>query len=125
MHCTEILGTSILDAGERPVKPDKLTEQVLACSFYPLKYFLCLFLYFLVRLGKYVPLALHFVIYYQPLSPKDERIVSANPSPNAVIVGPSRDVTEQQESTEAVGDLNTVHPLNAYVSHEQNVSYGG
>lgn len=78
-----------------------------------------------MRLGKYVPLALHFVIYYQPLSPKDERIVSANPSPNAVIIGPSRDVTEQQESTEAVGDLNTVHPLNAYVSPEQNVSYGG
>ncbi|XP_023874099.1 YTH domain-containing protein ECT1 isoform X2 [Quercus suber] len=77
----------IVSTGERPVKPDKLTEQ--------------------------------------PLSPKDERIVSANPSPNAVIIGPSRDVTEQQESTEAVGDLNTVHPLNAYVSHEQNVSYGG
>jgi hypothetical protein len=81
--------------------------------------------YILLRLGKYVPLALHFIIYYQPLSPKDERIVSANPSPDAVIVGPSRDIMEQQESSEAAGDLSTVHPHNAYVSHEQNVSYGG
>jgi hypothetical protein len=78
-----------------------------------------------VGLGKYVPLALHFVIYYQPLSPKDERIVSANPSPNAVIIGVSRDVNEQQESSEVAGDLSNVHPLNAYVSHEQNISYGG
>lgn len=77
----------IVSTGERPVKPDKLTEQ--------------------------------------PLSPKDERIVSANPSPDAVIVGPSRDIMEQQESSEAAGDLSTVHPHNAYVSHEQNVSYGG
>lgn len=77
----------INSTGERPVKPDNLTQQ--------------------------------------PLSPKDERIVSANPSPDAVIIGASRDVNEQQESSEAAGDLSNVHPLNAYVSHEQNISYGG
>lgn len=84
-----------------------------------------MFHHILVKLGKYVPLALHVVIYYQPLSPKDERIVSANPSADAVIIGPSRDVAEQRESSEAAGDLSIIPPLNAYVSHEQNIPYGG
>ncbi|KAG2691228.1 hypothetical protein I3843_08G000500 [Carya illinoinensis] len=61
----------------------------------------------------------------QPLTPKDERIVSANPSPDATIIGQSRDVPEQQGSSEAAGDLSTIHSLNAYVSHEQNISFGG
>ncbi|XP_015881762.3 YTH domain-containing protein ECT4 [Ziziphus jujuba] len=61
----------------------------------------------------------------QPLSPKDERIVSANPSPDAVVIGPSSDVTERPESSDAGGELGTIHPLNSYASHEQNVSYAG
>lgn len=61
----------------------------------------------------------------QPLSPKDERIVSANPSTDAVIIGMSRDANEQQESSEAAGDQSNFHPLNPYVSLEQNISYGG
>lgn len=51
--------------------------------------------------------------------------MSANPSPDAAIIGQSRDVPEQQGSSEVAGDLSTVHPLNAYVSHEQNISFGG
>lgn len=62
-------------------------------------------------------------IYYQTLSPKDERIVSAN-SPDAVIVGPSSNVTGQPDYLDAGGDYN-IHPLKAYVSHEQQVSYAG
>ncbi|KAK4853876.1 hypothetical protein QYF36_015875 [Acer negundo] len=58
----------------------------------------------------------------QLLSPNDERIVSANPSPEAVI-GPSKDVLEQTESSDS-GDLSSARPQNAYASHEQNLSYG-
>lgn len=79
----------------------------------------------MVSLDNHVLLALYFVIYYQPLSPKDERIVSANPSPDAVVIGPSSDVTERPESSDAGGELGTIHPLNSYASHEQNVSYAG
>lgn len=79
----------------------------------------------MVGLGNCVPLAFSFVIYYQPLSPKDERIVSANPSPDAVIMGPSSDVTEQPKSSDVGGELGTIHPFNAYASHEHNVSYAG
>uniref|UniRef100_A0A2C9WGP1 Uncharacterized protein n=1 Tax=Manihot esculenta TaxID=3983 RepID=A0A2C9WGP1_MANES len=56
----------------------------------------------------------------QPLSPKDERIVSANPPPDAAIV----DVTEQPQPSDAGGDLSVLPPLNAYTSHEQMLSYG-
>ncbi|XP_021672740.2 YTH domain-containing protein ECT2 isoform X2 [Hevea brasiliensis] len=60
----------------------------------------------------------------QPLSPKDERIVSANPSPDAAIIGPSRDVTDQPQSSDAGGDLSILPPHNTYASHEQMLSYG-
>ncbi|KAL5838637.1 hypothetical protein ACOSQ3_015806 [Xanthoceras sorbifolium] len=74
----------IVPTGERPVKADNSTEQLL--------------------------------------SPNDERIVSANPSPDAVI-GPSKDVLEQPESSDS-GDLSTVRPQNAYAPYEQNLLYG-
>ncbi|PON36283.1 YTH domain containing protein [Parasponia andersonii] len=77
----------LLDAGERPNKPDILTDQ--------------------------------------PFPPKDERIVSANASPDAVIIGHSSHVTRQPHSLDAGGDYSTSHQLKAYVSHEQNVSYPG
>lgn len=75
----------IVPTGERPVKPDNLTEQLL--------------------------------------SPKAERIVSANPSPDAAIIGPTKDVTEQPESAD-IRDHSSVHQLNTYDSHDPNMSYG-
>ncbi|GAV91109.1 YTH domain-containing protein [Cephalotus follicularis] len=61
----------------------------------------------------------------QPLSPKDERIVSANPSPDAVIIGPSRDAKRQAESSAAGVHFSIGQQHRAYVSREQNISYGG
>ncbi|GMH11777.1 hypothetical protein Nepgr_013618 [Nepenthes gracilis] len=61
----------------------------------------------------------------QCLSPKDERIVSANPSPDAAITGPSRDVRDQPASSDAGADINTMYPFNAYASLEQPYFYGG
>ncbi|THG05650.1 hypothetical protein TEA_000835 [Camellia sinensis var. sinensis] len=55
----------------------------------------------------------------QPLSPKDERIVSTNPSPDAAVTGPSRDIMDQLESPYASGTLNSVYP------QEQTYYYGG
>lgn len=55
----------------------------------------------------------------QPLSPKDERIVSTNPSLDAAVTGPSRDIMDQLESPYASGTLNTVYP------QEQTYYYGG
>ncbi|KAH9805483.1 YTH domain-containing protein [Citrus sinensis] len=75
----------IVPTGERPVKPDNSTEQLL--------------------------------------SPKDERIVSANPSPDAAIIGPAKDFTEQPESADS-RDYSSVHQLNTYNSHDPNMSYG-
>lgn len=75
----------IVPTGERPVKPDNSTEQLL--------------------------------------SPKDERIVSANPSPDAAIIGPAKDVTEQPESADS-RDYSSVYQLNTYNSHDPNMSYG-
>lgn len=75
----------IVPTGERPVKPDNSTEQLL--------------------------------------SPKDERIVSANPSPDAAIIGPTKDVTDQPESAVS-RDHSSVHQLNTYNSHDLNMSYG-
>lgn len=61
----------------------------------------------------------------QPLSPKDERIVSTNPSPDAAITGPSRNAIEPPRSTDAVADNNSIYPLNTYGSLEQTYFYGG
>ncbi|XP_057468306.1 YTH domain-containing protein ECT2-like isoform X2 [Actinidia eriantha] len=55
----------------------------------------------------------------QPLSPKDERIFSTNPSPDAAITGPSRDVTYKLESSYTSGTLTSVYP------QEQTYFYGG
>ncbi|VVA26168.1 PREDICTED: YTH [Prunus dulcis] len=61
----------------------------------------------------------------QPVSSEDERIVSVNPSPAAVIIGPSSDATEQPKSSDVGGERSTPHPLNLYASQEQSISYGG
>lgn len=66
-----------------------------------------------------------FVIYYQSVSPKDERIVSANPSLDAASIGLSRDVIDQPEFSDVGGDLGTTYSHNAYASHEQTMYYGG
>uniref|UniRef100_A0A5B6YN59 YTH domain-containing family protein n=1 Tax=Davidia involucrata TaxID=16924 RepID=A0A5B6YN59_DAVIN len=61
----------------------------------------------------------------QPLSPKDERIVSANPSPDAAVTGPPNDVIEQPESLDSSGALTTAYPPSAYSPQEQTFYYGG
>ncbi|XP_024192369.1 YTH domain-containing protein ECT4 isoform X3 [Rosa chinensis] len=65
------------------------------------------------------------VLKEQPVLPKDERIASANPSPAAVITGPSRTATEQPKFSDVAGELSTTHPLNLYGSNEQSMSYSG
>lgn len=61
----------------------------------------------------------------QPLSPKDERIVSTNPSPDAAITGPSRNAIEPPRSSDVAADNNSIYPLNTYGSLEQTYFYGG
>ena len=71
------------------------------------------------------PLAFHFIIYYQPHSPKDERIVSPNRSPDAAITGPSSNSSEAPRSSGAAADNNAMYPPNNYGSLEQTYFYGG
>lgn len=59
------------------------------------------------------------------LSPKGGRIAPTNPSPNAIIIGPSRDAIEQKVSTDAGTSISNVHPVNVYATHEPNIQYGG
>ncbi|GAB4854053.1 hypothetical protein Ancab_022634 [Ancistrocladus abbreviatus] len=61
----------------------------------------------------------------KPVSPKDERIAAANPSADAVITGPSRDVGDQPASSDASADINSIYPFNNYASLEQTYYYGG
>ncbi|GAB2286500.1 hypothetical protein Dimus_020899 [Dionaea muscipula] len=61
----------------------------------------------------------------KPLSPNDERIVSANPPLDAVITGPPRDVGDHPGSSDASTDINAFYPLNTYGSLEQTYYYGG
>ncbi|GAB2215712.1 hypothetical protein Droror1_Dr00020107 [Drosera rotundifolia] len=58
-------------------------------------------------------------------APKDERIVSTNPSPDTVIAGPPRDVGEQLTASDAIADVNTMYPINTYAPPEQTYYYGG
>ncbi|KMT17654.1 hypothetical protein BVRB_2g036020 [Beta vulgaris subsp. vulgaris] len=61
----------------------------------------------------------------QPLSPKDERIVPTNPSPDAAITGPSRNVIDAPRSSDVAADNNMMYPSNNYGSLEQTYFYGG
>ncbi|KAG8373903.1 hypothetical protein BUALT_Bualt11G0073600 [Buddleja alternifolia] len=61
----------------------------------------------------------------QPLSPKDERIVSANPSPDAAISGAPRNAKEQTATPETSGTLTAVYPFNSFTPQEQGYYYGG
>ncbi|XP_057517041.1 YTH domain-containing protein ECT1-like isoform X1 [Amaranthus tricolor] len=61
----------------------------------------------------------------QPHSPKDERIVSPNRSPDAAITGPSSNSSEAPRSSGAAADNNAMYPPNNYGSLEQTYFYGG
>ncbi|KAL0426716.1 UNVERIFIED_CONTAM: YTH domain-containing protein ECT2 [Sesamum latifolium] len=61
----------------------------------------------------------------QPISPKDQRIVSANPSPDAAISGASRNAKKQPATSETSGALITSYPLNSATHQEQSYYYGG
>ncbi|KAM3344429.1 YTH domain-containing protein ECT1 isoform X2 [Capsicum galapagoense] len=60
----------------------------------------------------------------QPISPKDERIVSANASPYAAVPGASRNSNECPVTSES-GPLSTFYPLNSYSPQDQGLYYGG
>ncbi|KAL2533339.1 evolutionarily conserved C-terminal region 5 [Abeliophyllum distichum] len=61
----------------------------------------------------------------QPLPPKDERIVSINPSPDESISGASRNVKDQRATSETSVAITTMYPFNAYTPQEQGFHYGG
>ncbi|PIN13942.1 putative high-glucose-regulated protein [Handroanthus impetiginosus] len=61
----------------------------------------------------------------QPVSPKDERIVSANPSPDAAISGALRNAKEQPSTSETSGAFTTMHPFNSYTPQDQSYYFGG
>ncbi|XP_057768124.1 YTH domain-containing protein ECT1 [Salvia miltiorrhiza] len=58
-------------------------------------------------------------------SPKGERIVSTNPSPDTAISGASRTTKDQPATSEPSGTLSAVHPYNAYTPQEQGYYFGG
>lgn len=60
----------------------------------------------------------------KPLSPKDEMIVSPNPSPDAAITGPMRNISNQSEALNASGTQTPVNPLNIFTPPEQTYFYG-
>ncbi|WCJ34675.1 evolutionarily conserved C-terminal region 5 [Euphorbia peplus] len=60
----------------------------------------------------------------QPLSPKDARNVSTNPSPDAAIIGPPRVISEQTRSLDGGGELSIIPPYGSYAAPEQTI-YGG
>lgn len=59
-----------------------------------------------------------YLYHYQPISPKNEKIVSPNPPPDAAITGPVRNVSNQSEA------LNANQP-NIFTPQEQTYVYGG
>ncbi|KAH9613605.1 hypothetical protein KSS87_017386 [Heliosperma pusillum] len=59
----------------------------------------------------------------QPLSPKNERIGSSNPSTDAAITGPSRNAIEPARAADVAADSNSIYPT--YGSLEQTYFYGG
>ncbi|KAG8376308.1 hypothetical protein BUALT_Bualt09G0049800 [Buddleja alternifolia] len=61
----------------------------------------------------------------QPLAPKDERIVSVNPTRNAAISGASRNAKDHPATMETSGSLTTMYPFNSYASQEQGYYVGG
>ncbi|KAL8492684.1 hypothetical protein ACS0TY_024032 [Phlomoides rotata] len=61
----------------------------------------------------------------QPSPPKDDRIVTTNPSPDAAISGVSRNTKDQPATSEASGALSSAHPFNAYTPQEQGYYFGG
>lgn len=67
-------------------------------------------------------ISISFSIYYQPLSPKDERIVSAHTSPDAVISGSSINAKDQP-TLEKSGNLSNAHPFDAH--NDQGFLFGG
>ncbi|XP_073033927.1 YTH domain-containing protein ECT4-like isoform X1 [Primulina eburnea] len=60
----------------------------------------------------------------QPLSPKDERIISANPPPNVAISGASRNTKDMPATSETSGSL-TTYPFSSYKPQDQNYYFGG
>ncbi|KAM7264654.1 hypothetical protein ACFE04_002337 [Oxalis oulophora] len=63
----------------------------------------------------------------QPISPKDERVVSANPYPDAAITGPSSSRAPQQKDSSSTTGLDIIIPpqFNSHDPNQQNTYYGG
>lgn len=60
----------------------------------------------------------------KPLSPKNERIVSPNPSPDVAIAGPMRNIPNHPEVLNASGAQTSVNPSNIFTPTEQTYFYG-
>ncbi|KAI3803188.1 hypothetical protein L1987_31337 [Smallanthus sonchifolius] len=61
----------------------------------------------------------------KPLSPKNERIVSPNPSADAAVTGSVRNISNQSEALNANGAQNTVNQPSMFTPQEQTYYYGG
>ncbi|KAK6131734.1 hypothetical protein DH2020_034531 [Rehmannia glutinosa] len=61
----------------------------------------------------------------EPTSPKDERIVSTNPSPDAAISGASSNAKDQPATSETTGALATMQAFNTYTPQEQGYYFPG
>ncbi|CAK9161962.1 unnamed protein product [Ilex paraguariensis] len=61
----------------------------------------------------------------KPLSPKDERIVSSNPSLGAAIRRPSKNATDYPGTFNTSGAFNTVYPYDTYSPQGQSFYNGG
>ncbi|XP_076910526.1 YTH domain-containing protein ECT4-like [Bidens hawaiensis] len=60
----------------------------------------------------------------KPVSPKNERIASPNPPPDAAITGPVRNVSNQSEALNTNEAWNSVNQPNAFTPQEQTYFYG-
>ncbi|CAI9765999.1 unnamed protein product [Fraxinus pennsylvanica] len=61
----------------------------------------------------------------QPLSPKDEKIVSANPSPDTAISRVPENTKDQPATSVTSGALSAMYHYNAYTPQDQGIYYGG
>ncbi|KAG9140854.1 hypothetical protein Leryth_010392 [Lithospermum erythrorhizon] len=66
-----------------------------------------------------------FVIYHQPVPPKDEKVVSAKTDADAAITGAPMNSKDQIATSETSGSLPSTYPYNTYTTQEQSFYYGG
>ncbi|KAG9131014.1 hypothetical protein Leryth_006719, partial [Lithospermum erythrorhizon] len=65
------------------------------------------------------------VIYFQPVSPKDEKVVSANAAADAAITSLAINAKDRIATSETSGSVPCTHPYNTYTTQEQSFYNGG